>query len=228
MEDNVLKDVLQWQYPLWQTPLEYWENKISAASIQNPIALEIGAREGGLSLWLALKGFQVVCSDIRNPVLTASPLHRKYKVHSLIRYEAIDATNISYKGYFDIIVLKSVIGGIGAYNRKDLQIQSFRQIHQALKPGGYFLFAENAQASVIHRIFRKLKSWSYYWNYPEYGFLKRELADIFSIVDMKAFGYFSAFITSSIFQKTAVCVDKKIDHFLSSKNKHIVYGIAQK
>lgn len=56
----------------------------------------------------------------------------------------------------------------------------------------------------------------------------RVLTNLFSIVDIKTFSYFSAFIISSFLQKTVVCVDKKIDHFLSSKNKHIVYRITQK
>ncbi|GIV27579.1 MAG: hypothetical protein KatS3mg027_1393 [Bacteroidia bacterium] len=229
MKEEVLKDILQWQHHLWKTPLLYWEEKVDWKKFDNNSkALEIGAREGGLSLWLALKNLDVICSDIQNPEIKASFLHKKYNLSNKITYTDIDATNIPYENYFDVIIMKSVLGGIGANNRQDRQIKTIEQVHKALKQGGYFLFAENAKASYLHQIFRKLKPWSKYWNYPKIEFLEYYLQQRFQIVEIKSFGYISAFITNTKLQKLILPIDKMFCKLLPSDSMHIVYGIARK
>jgi len=47
----------------------YWESNIVWDKVQN--GLELGGRQGGLSLWLALKGKTVVCSDLKDVKETA-------------------------------------------------------------------------------------------------------------------------------------------------------------
>jgi 2-polyprenyl-3-methyl-5-hydroxy-6-metoxy-1,4-benzoquinol methylase len=64
MNKNWEKDVLQWDYLSWSVALRYWQKKVDWSSIHH--ALELGGRQGGLSLWLASKNIQVVCSDISN------------------------------------------------------------------------------------------------------------------------------------------------------------------
>ena len=51
--------------------------------------------------------FRIIAGIILFPVILIS---------SLIIYQDIDATNIPYENYFDIIVFKSIIGGIGRNN----------------------------------------------------------------------------------------------------------------
>src|SRR5690606_26588047 len=123
-------------------------------------------REGGLSLWMALKGKTVVCSDLEDVESTAEPLHTRYKVNNLITYQDIDATNIPYENHFDVIAFKSIIGGIGRNNNPEIQAKVFTEIHKALKPGGKLLFAENLVASPFHQRLRKKfircgNSWKY-------------------------------------------------------------------
>lgn len=76
-------------------------------------------------------------------------------MENLITYQDIDATQIPYENEFDIIVFKSIIGGIGRNDNKEIQQLVFNQIYKALKPGGQLLFAENLSASPLHRFFSK-------------------------------------------------------------------------
>lgn len=228
MSSEYSKDVLQWQVPLWKVPLLYWEKNIPWNSFENPVSLEIGAREGGLSLWLAKKHFYVICSDIHNPQKMASTLHQKYHVQERINYESINATQIPYENYFDLIIMKSVLGGIGAHQRTDLQIQTIKEIHKALKPNGYFLFAENARASILHRSFRKFKAWNVYWNYPTLSFLQTHLTKHYSYVQIKSFGFLSTFAYSEKMQEVLVLLDNILCKFIPSYWQHIIYGIAKK
>jgi SAM-dependent methyltransferase len=114
-------------------------------------ALELGAREGGLSLWLALKGCDVVCSEYRwSARRLAGPLHQRYGI--TVTYEEIDATTIPYESAFDLIVFKSLLGALHTAHR---QVEAIASMHHALKPGGLLLFAENLAATPLHRMLRR-------------------------------------------------------------------------
>ena len=115
MNDELIKDIIQWDISSWSKALHFWENNIDWSKVSN--GLELGGREGGLSLWLALKGKEVVCSDLNDVKNTAEHLHEKHNVSNLVKYEDIDATVIPYENYFDVIVFKSIIGGIGRNNK---------------------------------------------------------------------------------------------------------------
>jgi SAM-dependent methyltransferase len=142
--------------------LEYWHKNINRNGILNCLAL--GEHNGGLSLWLALMGKQVICSDLENAEKQAMALHERYNVTDKVRYENIDATNIPYKDKFDIVIFKSMLGGIGKNNNMELQQKVICEIHKALKPGGKLLFAENLRASPLHEFLRKrFISWGRRW-----------------------------------------------------------------
>jgi hypothetical protein len=53
MNNLLLKDIIQWDVLSWKKAIDYWEKNINWDEVTN--VLEIGARDGGLSLWLALK-----------------------------------------------------------------------------------------------------------------------------------------------------------------------------
>jgi 2-polyprenyl-3-methyl-5-hydroxy-6-metoxy-1,4-benzoquinol methylase len=105
---HVLKDIIQWDVVSWSEILKYWEDNINWENVHT--CLELGGRKGGLSLWLALKGKQTVCSDISDAKENAKTLHSRYNINSLITYQDIDATAIPYEDYFDVVVFKSIIG----------------------------------------------------------------------------------------------------------------------
>src|SRR5690606_14275534 len=119
--------------------LYFWESNSTNLVPENK-ALEVGARYGGLSLWLALKGLRVVCSDINDPPDKAKKKHEYYGVSDFVCYEKINALQIPYENEFDIVILKSVLGGIGMYNNSKNITDALGNIYKALKPGGELLF----------------------------------------------------------------------------------------
>ena len=114
MTKELQKDIIQWDIRSWSKALTFWEDHVDWENVEN--GLELGGHEGGLSLWLALKEKTIVCSDLKDVKSTAEKLHLKHGVSSFITYQDIDATNIPYENHFDIIVFKSIIGGIGRDN----------------------------------------------------------------------------------------------------------------
>ena len=141
----------------------------------------------GLSLYFALKGVDVICSDVNESGFNrARELHRKYNVQSRISYEKIDATKILYESYFDIVCFKSVLGGVG-HNNYEKQKEMMKNIYFSLKIDGSLLFAENLKASVIYQILRKgfaKKSWRYISSTEAI-----ELTSLFSETNYKTFGF---------------------------------------
>ena len=64
MAPLLLQDILGWDALNWSVCLRVWEPIISTSN--GPLdCLEIGCGPGGLSLWLASKGHNVVCSDLK-------------------------------------------------------------------------------------------------------------------------------------------------------------------
>lgn len=160
---ETIRDIIQWDTDNWYKALLFWE----AHSELKPgmQALGIGEREGGLSLWLALKGLHVTCTDY-NPFPPATQaLHQKYGVGHLITYRNEDATRLTFDdNAFDVVVIKSVLG---ALSTKERQQQAIDEFYRVLKPGGVLLLAENMKATAFHAAVRKrFAPWSSYWRYP--------------------------------------------------------------
>lgn len=227
MTEELKKDILQWDVDSWYSALDYWEKNVDFNKVYT--CLELGGREGGLSLWLALKGKQVICSDIADVEKLANGLHEKYQVSSLISYQSIDATNIGYENYFDIIVFKSIIGGIGYGNNYERQKKSFQEMYKALKPGGKLLFAENLTASFIHRWFRKkFVKWGAEWRYISHDEINNLLKD-YSDKKSLTTGVLGVFGRTKNQRGFLTRLDKLLlNKIFPSHSQYIVYGIATK
>jgi SAM-dependent methyltransferase len=227
MHKDVLRDIVQWDVSSWSKALLYWENNVDWSRIEN--GLELGGREGGLSLWLALKGISMICSDLSGVNATAEPLHRRYNVLEYIDYQNIDASSIPYENYFDVIVFKSIIGGIGRDNNFDLQRAVFKQIYKALKPGGRLLFAENLIASPLHQALRKrYVNWGSAWRYLTIEELRNFLQD-FSTVEIKSTGVLGVFGRNESQRHSLSLIDNLVmNRICPDQWKYIGYGIAVK
>jgi len=113
--------------------------------------LDLGARNGGTSLFFALKGLNCVCSDLKGPTEQAKILHKKYNVCELIRYECVDCASIDYPdNTFDIVAFKSVMGSVGANKNFDNINKAFDEIYRVLKSDGILLFCENLRGGFLH------------------------------------------------------------------------------
>jgi SAM-dependent methyltransferase len=160
---------------------------------------------------------------------TAELLHIRYNVSSLIKYQDIDATTIPYENYFDIIVFKSIIGGIGRNDNFEIQKKVFKEIFKALKPGGKLLFAENLIASPFHQILRKrYVNWGNSWRYVSLNEMKEFMKD-FSTCDIKTTGVLGTFGRNESQRNLLSTVDQLILNQVSPDSwKYISYGVAQK
>jgi SAM-dependent methyltransferase len=227
MSTNFTKAILQWDVNSWNVALKFWESKIDWHKIKT--GLELGGREGGLSLWAAKHGVQMICSDLDNVKPIAEPLHAQYNVTDFIKYDAIDATQIPYENHFDLIVFKSIIGGIGANNNFAKQQQVFDAIYKALKPDGQLVFAENLVASPLHQKLRKrFIEWGKDWRYISMKETETFL-NPFTSFEIQATGVLGTFGRSEAQRTVLSKLDQLlINHITPNSWKYIVYGIAKK
>lgn len=157
-----LADVFQWDVATWSRALPLWERWLRDRPTAN--ALAIGEREGGLSLWLAAKGIQVMCTDIGPLPPAARALHERHGLTTRITYAVQDVTSLALPdASVDLVIFKSVIGALGARER---QAAALREINRVLRPGGLLLFAENLAGTMLHAALRRrYVRWEHYWRY---------------------------------------------------------------
>ncbi len=225
---ELVKDIVRWDINNWRKMLFYWYPYIKNLGPTVRV-LEIGAMDGGLSLFFAMKGCQVICSDQNGPTVLARKIHKKYGVTNRIDYQVIDAKNITYpEDSFDIVCFKSVLGGIGKGNSFDNQKQAVDEMHRVLKTGGKLLFAENLHGSVIHRYLRDcFVKRGDTWRYMTREQLL-ELLYLFNDVSLNCYGCLAA-MGRNEFQKSLLhYVDEILDCILCDDYKYIAFGCAVK
>ena len=225
--DAALADFVEWDLANWSPALDFWLQSTSL-DLSNTLALELGAGLGGLSLWLALKGARVVCTDLRGATAEARALHRKYNVEHLISYAALDATSIPFAGHFDLIVFKSVLGDIGRGGRRELQDRAVREMHRALRPGGELWFAENLTGSALHRLARKFIRRGSLWRYVSLD----EIGQFLSPFDRHACrttGFLAVFGRDGLPRNLLGALDRALfNRVVPRRWRYVVIGTAKK
>jgi len=227
MDNTLLADIIEWDVRNWSRAIDFWQRSVDWSRVET--CLELGGRQGGLSLWLALKNKKVVCSDVKDVQSTAPAHHRKYNLDSLIEYRDIDATQIPYENHFDIIAFKSVLGGIGRHGNKAIQQAVIDQIHKALKPGGRLLFAENLVASPLHRYVRaRFVRWGREWRYVTIAEM-REFLRSYNRYELHTTGVLGALGRSERQRGLLARIDQGLLNYVTPPGwKYIVYGAAEK
>jgi SAM-dependent methyltransferase len=153
MHTRLVDDIIGWDIDNWSKFLLFCECFLDPDPAGKQ-ALEVGARGGGLSLYLALKGYEVACSDLEIPGFPAWALHRRHGAAGKITYQAVNILAPPFPpASFDLIIFKSVLH---ALPQAGLQAQALRELYRLLRPGGLLLFAENLRASPLHRVLRRL------------------------------------------------------------------------
>jgi len=217
---------LEWDIDTWGHALRYWDEVLDGQPVCYEKALELGARNGGLSLYLAEKGMRVACSDLNGPTPQAHELIGQHGFTDYVSFESVDATAIPYvDDSFDVVVFKSVLGGIGMACGLEGIRQAVREIHRVLKPGGLLLFAENLEGSRLHRqARRRFVPWGRSWLYPTMGQIKDLLA-VFDESELRSYGFFSCFKKDFA---PFVLADRLICRSPVSHSHYMVFGHAKK
>lgn len=189
------------------------------------LCLGLGERDGGLSLWLAQKGYSVLCTDLDEVTQNARDLHQEYGVDQ-IQYESADITLLQYEDEtFDIIAFKSVLGALGSLEKQN---KALTEIYRCLRPGGRLVFAENLVGSIGHKFFRKrFVNWSNYWRYLSIPELK-QLCQDFRGLELETFGFLAAFGRSETQRRILALADKLLCPLLPSSQHYLCYGVALK
>jgi len=227
IDPDLLNDILEWDVHGWSQALHFWEGATPWSRVNN--CLELGARRGGLALWLASKGKQVVCSDYGGVPPAAMDRHRRHNVQDRITYQDIDVTAIPHENQFDLVAFKSVLGALGDGHGIEGQRRAVAEMHKALKPGGVLLFAENLVASPLHRVARRMfVSWAAHWRYITTAEMRSFLAP-FSDYQLHTTGVLATFGRNERQRRLLARLDRGLlNHVTPSNWRYIVYGVATK
>jgi SAM-dependent methyltransferase len=229
IDDDLMVDVVGWDVGTWSTAARFWERVVEP--MQAPLdVLEVGAGPGGPSLWLALQGHRVVTSNLDHTETQARPLHERYGVAERVEYLDLDVANLPYENHFDLIVFKSVLGGI-PHGGSELQREALRQMHKALKPGGRLIFAENLRGTPLHRLARAVayrRRGVPKWQYLTLGALREFLRD-YREVQLKATGVLALFGRNESQRRGLARADARFwNRAVPASWHYVVYGTAIK
>jgi SAM-dependent methyltransferase len=221
-----LADVIGWDIVNWSRAFDFWSG---CERVQRPGAdcLELGCGKlSSLGLWLAMRGHRVVCSDLGGVSEGIKEMHRRHGVAQRIEYTDVDACATGYREAFDIIVFKSMLGGIAA-NAADAQ-RVVSGVYDALKPGGVLLMAENMRATPLHSLGRaRFGAGKLGWRY----FSAEEIGDIvgcFGSFEMTSFGFLGCFGRSESQRALLGRVDRSFDRLLPRRWHYVGAVIARK
>ena len=225
-EINFIKECIGWDVGNWIKPIMFWKSYLDKKPGSK--ILELGAGPGGLSLLFSRWGHDVLCSDIEKPPAEVIEYHRKNDA-SDIRYEEVNALNISYEGEFDFIIFKSVVGGATRDGHDENREVMMQQIHKALKDDGVLLFAENTKASPLHVFFRKkFVHWGKSWNYCTVKDMVSSMK-IFKSLTYKTTGFWGTFGRNESQRIFLSKLDNIFFNSIMPKSWHyIMYGAASK
>lgn len=218
--------VMGWDSRNWAKGLDLWRAHLPA---DGPLrVLELGCGPGGLSMWFAAQGHQVLCTDTGVPEPSVIDMHSRYGLADRFEYGGADATALPYVEAFDVIVTKSVLGGVGQ-GGWDLIEQAVGQIHQALKPGGVFLFAENLEGTRMHGYLRRrFRRWGSKWHYFRLAEV-RALLGQFRSLDLRTAGFLGLLGPKEPVRRALGLVDTLVfDRVVPPRYRYIVFGAAHK
>lgn len=233
MSELPVKDIIEWDILNWSQIIPQWTPIIESMPKDSKV-LAVGERDGGLSLWLALLGFDVTCTDRVGPTQEAGKLHKKYGVEDKVSYKELDIVNCDWDGeQYDIILIKSVIGGVMAvYGDKttrnfDTQKKAVANMYHLLKPGGVLLSVENMKGNSLLHLMRKVTGKAGGWRHFTWQEIK-ELYGSFDEVKTKTFGVLPTLFSNNAINKINFSLNKYLLDILPPQTKYVAITTARK
>ncbi len=226
---ELLVDVFGWDVITWSAALAHWQ-RYTTVDLTSSRALEIGAGEsGGLSLWLALQGCDVLCTTPGSVCERVRAMHRRYGVGHRIRYASLDALDLPESPAFDVIAFKSVLGGIGTGGKFERQRQAIARLHSSLNRGGNLLFAENLAATRAHAALRsRFGAGKDLWRYPTLREMDR-LLEPFAKVHADTAGFVGSWGINDTQRRVSGAVDAFLCRWLVPASwQYVMLGVAIK
>lgn len=188
--------------------------------------LTVGERNGGLSLFFALEGATVFCTDLYGVTDVARKKHERYMVNNRIEYQKANVLSLPFpNSTFDIVAFKSVLGSL---ETKSNQVLALQEIHRTLKDNGELLFAENLYATIVHNLIRsKTVAWGNRWRYIQLQELP-ELLSPFRSWCYSSYGAIALFGRSEKQRFFLSKVDQALTPILPASWRYILFAMATK
>lgn len=233
--EALIKDVIEWDIENWFGVLSHWSPWLSELDKNTAKILCLGERNGGLSLWFALQGFRVICSDFGGPKEVAHLMHKRYGVAHLVEYSDLNIFELPYsENAFDVVACKSVIGGL-KLDRKDKNTRTLanqklavEEVRRILKPGGLYLGAENMRGTILHSGARKLlKGDKIGWRHFQVSEV-HALFENFGDTRFKFFGFLGSYYKYRLLNIVTSNIDSMLSTLLPKGWQYIVFIVARK
>jgi SAM-dependent methyltransferase len=224
--DGAVADIVGWDIVNWSRALRFWDARLDGGG-KSASCLELGCgAKGSLSLWLALHGNRVICSDFGGVPEATRRTHERYGISSLVEYADIDARRMTFANEFDVVVFKSMLGGISQdLPGADAQ-HIVRNVYEALRPGGMLLFAENLESTALHAFMRKrFAAGAKGWRYFSRGDLESTLTQ-FRSFESTTFGCLGCFGRSETQRQILGHLDERVVDRLVPSTWHYIAAIA--
>jgi SAM-dependent methyltransferase len=231
----LLKDIIEWDVRNWSHCLDFWVPVVQTIEPASASVLTIGERNGGISLWLALQGFSVICTDLGGPTPRARELHQEYEVSTRVSYADVSVFSLPYpEASFDIVSCKSMIGGLKLVTRDATtrtlgnQSRAVAEIHRVIKPGGFFLGAENLTGTWFHRKIRYwMKGGRVGWRHLTCAEID-QLFNSFEVVEQQPYGFLGSHFGLPILDFLAAAIDSCACRLLPAHWQYISFIRAKK
>ena len=218
--------VIEWDIKTWKKAFTYWEKNIQWDKISH--ALEIGSRNGGPTWWIANKGIIIDCTDRLEVQKNAFVEHLKRGGNKNISYFDLDVLELEEIEKYDLVICKSVLGGVGHRGKTERIEDAINRIYRSLKPGGVFLFAENLVSSPIHVLLRRtMTKWGNAWNYLTEEQI-HQMTSQFESKEIQTTGFIAAFGRNEKQRNTLAKIDQILLPIIPKKWNYLGYGIATK
>jgi len=222
-------DVLGWDVRTWAPALHIWDRALTDLGGAPLRALEVGAGPGGPSVWLAMKGHRVLCTNLAATESMARPLAERFGVVDRIEFRDVDLLEgLPHREEFDVVVFKSVLGGLGDDPANARAV--IEDLRLALRPGGLLLFAENIRGCWLHRLARRaaMRARGTSWRYPTLREL-REILGGFAEVELHTRGVLAVLGVRESQREALARIDEAVlDRVVPPALRYMAFGVARR